>query len=922
MTRSSLCRLAAHLRGVVIALAALGWAGGAAAQTVVPERGVVGTGLRLRQLDGVKRVLLVGAHPDDEDTSLIAALARGWGAEVAYLSLSRGEGGQNLIGPELDEGLGLVRTGELMAARRLDGGGQFFGRTFDFGYSKSAEETYRYWPREEVLADVVWVIRKYRPQVVVSIFPPGQEAGHGQHQVSGIATHEAFEAAGDPERFTDQLSGPGAVEPWAPAKLYRSSRFDPGDATTGVEAGGVDPLLGRSHFQLAMESRSQHRSQDMGAPQPMGPRSSRLELARSRVAGGEGGIFAGVDTALVSLAGELPPDHRERVIEVLERYRGLVREAEAGLNPLGDGGAVPALARAVDVLEQASAAVDRSGEADRLRTELGRKLQVAREALLSASGIVVEARAEDDMAVPGEEVTVEVAAWNGGSLPMEGVEPVLDLPDGWTAEALEPASSDGDRSRRERFFSADRQSFRTGPGSVEPGSVVRWRYRVRIPEDAELSRPYFLERPRAGQMYRWPENRSLWGLPRNPPVAAARVSLRLDAPGTAERSGGSGGGVDLAVRRPVEYVGVDDARGEYRTPFFVVPALSVRSRPGIMAWPADAREERTVSVSLRSQARGGFRGSVRLEAPEGWSVAPSEVLLRFEGPGQERSVRFRVRPDDDIRSGRHVLRAVATSEDGARFAEGFQVVDYPHIRGDLLFEDAETEISVFPVRVDPSLRVGYIMGSGDAGAEALSQIGVDVELLDADRVREGAFDPYDVVVLGVRAYETRPDLVGANEQLLDWVREGGTLIVQYNRYEFSGAGFAPYPVGINRPHDRVTDETAPVTVLAPESPVFTDPNRITAADFEGWAQERGLYFLDEWDAAYTPLLEMSDPGEDPKRGSLLVTPLGEGLWVYSGLAFFRQFPEGVPGAYRLFANLVSLEADEWRAHHGVGDGGR
>lgn len=919
--------------------------GGSGAAVVELDQGVAGAGLLMRQMDGVKRVLLVGAHPDDEDTSLITALARGWGAEVAYLSLSRGEGGQNLIGPELDEGLGLVRTGELLAARSLDGGLQYFSRAFDFGYSKSADETFRYWPHEEVLADVVWVVRSFRPQVVVSIFPPDSRAGHGQHEVAGIVAHEAFDAAADPSRFPGQLRGEGAVEPWSPVKLYRSARFDPGSATAELATGTIDPLLGRSYHQLAMASRSQHRSQDMGTSQGMGPRRTYLSLVESRGGGGsgsvsdgasgrgsDGGVFAGVDTTLASVAEGVPADRQDEVREAIERYRTLLGRAVSTNSSVTPDETTVALSRAVGALQDALAATGTGPESEDARRVLERKLALGREALLSAGRIVVDARTRDDLIVPGEDLRVDVTVWNGGSVPVSRAAPVLRLPDGWSAEVVDEPESDGDEDGfpGRRGFGGPGFEQMAGPGAVAAGTLGRWTFRVQVPPDADVSRPYYLKEDRDGEMYRWPDDRSLWGLPRNPPVVTTEVRLSLApgrAPGGSASSGGgavggSGDDVQLRVQRAAEFVGVNDATGEYRTPLLVAPGLSVLARPEIMAWPLDQREARPVTVAVRNEAREGFRGRLSLEAPTGWTVEPAEVSLELEAPGEDRSVTFRVTPGSGTEAGIHELHAVATAEDGSRFDEGFQIVDYPHIDRNLLFSDAVTEVSMFPVEVDENLRVGYVMGSGDGGAEALQQIGVDVTLLGPDAVREGDFADYDVILLGVRAYETRPDLVGANQQLLDWVERGGRLIVQYNRYEFSGAGYAPFPVTISRPHDRVTFEDAPITLLDPESPVFTDPNRIGPADFEGWAQERGLYFLHDWDDRYTPLMEMADPGEDPLRGSLLVTSLGDGLWVYTGIAFFRQFPEGVPGAYRLLANLVSLEPGEWRAHHGgSGDGG-
>jgi len=919
----------ARLRSVLAGAALLAVATGTIpstlpAQDAVPERSVAAAGLELRHLDGVKRVLMVAAHPDDEDTSLISALARGQGARVAYLSLSRGEGGQNLIGPELDEGLGIVRTGELLSARRLDGGGQFFGRAFDFGFSKTAEETFRHWPREELLADVVWVIRRFRPQVVVSVFDGENLRGHGQHQAAAIVTYEAFEAAGDPGRFPEQLQGPDGVRPWTPVKLYRSARFDPSEATLEVETGRFDPLLGRSHFQLAMASRSRHRSQDFGTAEPPGPRKTAVALVRSRVSGGEaeGGLFAGVDTALVEQARDLEGEWGREVRESLRRYREEVRRAEEDLNAFRPWTAAQALNRAAREIGAAAASAVKAGAAPHLRALLEERARRVREAALEAGGVVVDVRAAADLVVPGEAIEVDVLLWNGGPFTVSGARAALDLPPSWRLEPLETMEGPGDGFRA-RLLGEDPGRIVTGAADVDPGSLVRWRYRVEVPGEAELSRLYYLDRPRAGQLYRWPDDRSLWALPRNPPLLSGRVELSLTGAGVGtDEDGGDEAGARLATRRAAEFVGVDPARGQFRRPVFLVPPVSVGLRPGVMAWPSDLSEVRTLSVALEGYREEGVSGEVRLEAPEGWIVEPASASFGFGEPEEGRTVNFSVRPPSGVEGGMHTIRAVVRTERGERYGEDLEIVDYPHILPTPLFDASEARLSVFPVAAARDRRVGYIMGSGDAGADALEQIGLDVTLLSPEAVREGRFDPYDVIVLGVRAYETRPDLVASNRQLLEWVREGGVAIVQYNKYPFSEAGFAPYPVRIHRPHDRVTDEGAPVTVLDPESPVFTMPNRIGPEDWKGWAQERGLYFLGEWDERYTPLLEMNDPGEEAKRGSLVATSLGEGVWVYTGLAFFRQFPEGVPGAYRLLANLVSLDPEAWRDHHGEGGSGR
>lgn len=896
--------------------------GALAAQDAPSDRGVVAAGLLLRQLDGVKRVLVVGAHPDDEDTSLLATLARGRGARVGYLSLTRGEGGQNLIGPELDEGLGLVRTGELLAARRLDGAEQHFTRAFDFGYSKDAAETLDHWPREEVLRDVVWVVRTFRPQVVVTMFSGTPDDGHGQHQVAGRMAREAFDAAGDPERFPDQLRD--GVTPWEPLKLYRrrfGRRFFgeqevPEGSTVAVATGRYDPLLGRSWFQLAMDSRSQHRSQDMGRPRLPGPRVSGFELVESR-AGPippemEQDLFQGVDTALVSLADGVGSAARPELTDALARYRTGLGRARENLDALEPGRAAPHLAATVREAERALE-LARDAGAPHATAVLERRLGLARRALLAAASVSLDVRVEDGLLVPGEEVRVEVDLWNGGTHAVEDARAALELPPGWKARPIGTADSTAAPLDPDAGSAPEAGTAGSAAGArVRPGDLHRWSYWVTVSPEAGVSQPYFLREPMEGDLYRWPDDRSLWARPRIPPPIRGVVELALEAGGEPVR---------LRAGAEGEHVEVEEDRGELRTRVLVASPVSLRLRPGSMAWPLGLREEREARVLVRNEEPEGLRGTLRLRAPEGWSVEPDSVPVRLGAPGAEATVDVRVRPGPGLEEGRHALRAELTDGRGRTFRRGFDLVDYDHIGRWALFGPAETEISAFPVRVSGGLRVGYVMGSGDAGLEAIRQLGVDVELLGSGDLRGGDLDRFDVLVLGVRAYETRPDLAAANDRVLAFARGGGTVIVQYNKHELPRGGYAPYPVEMGRPHDRVTDPEAPVTFLAPESPVLNRPNRIDREDFRGWVQERGLYFLSEWDERYTPILAMADPGEEPKRGSLVVATVGDGVWVYTGLAFFRQLPAGVPGAYRLFANLLSLTGEAWEGPADDGGGG-
>ncbi|MFQ5679277.1 MAG: PIG-L family deacetylase [Gemmatimonadota bacterium] len=891
-----------------------------AAQAPIPETGTVAAGLRLRQLEGVKRVLVIGAHPDDEDTSLLTALARGLGARAAYLSLTRGEGGQNLIGPELGEALGILRTGELLAARRLDGAEQYFTRAYDFGYSKTAEESFRHWPKDSLLSDVVWVVRRFRPQVIVAIFSGTPLDGHGQHQVAGILAREAFRTAGDPERFPEQLAA--GLRPWAPLKLYRRTFRDPQNADLTVETGRLDPLLGRSYHQVAMAGRSQHRSQDFGVAQSPGPFVTRLKFLESRVSrrreGGGNGLFSGIDTSLVAPLRPLPPDARAEAERAVDRYLAAVHRARGALAGLAPYGAVRHLADALASIREAIASVRSvtAPEVAEALAELEEKEGLAQEALLAAASVSLSVRAERDVVVPGETLQVTAEVWNGGPFPIRASPVRLSLPAGWSAEPpLHVAWSPP------RFFAAPPRSASDAPppvpdrgGEVAAGGIRRSRAAVHVPPTAAYSELYYVRRERDGSLYRWPASLELRALPRDPPLLRAGVTIDV-------RPGGATTPVRVHVERPVRYRGVDKARGEYWRPVMVAPAASVSVTPVESIWPLGDPGPRHLAVRVRAMAPRGVRGTMSLDLPAGWRSRPAEQPFRLQ-EGATAVFDFELQaPEEETGGGEVIVRGVARLSGGQVLSRGVTLVAYPHISPAFLFHDAVARVRRFPVQVARERRVGYLMGSGDDGPQEIRQLGLEVEPLGPERVRNGAFAGLDVIVLGIRAYETRPDLREANERLLDWVREGGTLIVQYNKREMVTGGFAPYMLHMKGRADRVTDEEAPVRLLDPEAPPLARPNRITEADFRGWVQERGLYFPDEWAPEYTPLLGMADAGEEELRGSLLVAPLGAGLYVYTSLSLFRQLPAGVPGAYRLLANLLSLRPEAWRAYREGGTSG-
>jgi len=784
----------------------------------------------LRRLGATKRVLVIGAHPDDEDTQLLAYLSRGLGADAAYLSLSRGEGGQNVIGEELGPELGIIRSEELLAARRLDGARQFFTRAYDFGFSKNADEAFRFWPRDSMLEDVLDIIRRFRPQVIVSIFTGTPRDGHGQHQVAGQVARQAFEVLKDSS--------------WGPVKFYRSSFFDTAAATLRIPAGGIDPLVGQSYYQIAMAGRSQHRSQDMGQLQRPGPSEIRLQLVGMRAgpAPAPDAFFAGVDTTL----------HGESA------FVTLVDSARRRLNPFDPGAVAPILARALQTLAPADTA----------------QRAITEDALSRAAGVVVDGLADDDIVIRGQRLQVEADLWNAGddSVRLTGVE--LLVPAGWTVEAME-----------------------TGAGSAAPGTVTQRHFALHVPVDAPRTEPYFLERPLAGALYDWsgvpPDVR---GLPFAPPPVRLRVRLVID-------------GAPVTVTREVVYRYRDPTRGEVRRPLFVTEPFDVTITPGLVVWPAAAAGAggaRRFTVQVTNRSRGPAVGRLEIAVPAGWAPVPAESLS-FAREDETKSWTFTVELPAGTGAGAFQLRASLLGAGGVTSDGALSVIDYPHIRPRATVHPSVAEIRVAPIALPALSRIGYVRGASDRVPEALAAVGLPIDLLTADTLAKGDLSRYDAIVIGSRAYETDPALVANNGRLLDYARAGGLVVVQYQQYPFIRGGFAPYRMSIASPHDRVTDETAAVTVLDTAAPVLRTPNLIGPADWQGWVQDRGLYFAHDWDSTYHPVISMHDPGDPPLAGGLLIAPLGRGTYVYTGLAFFRELPAGVVGAYRLFANLLALK---------------
>ncbi|HYP26839.1 MAG TPA: PIG-L family deacetylase [Blastocatellia bacterium] len=851
-------------------------------QGVSIDRGAAALGQAINRLGVVASVLHTGAHPDDEDSGLLAYLARGRQARTAYLSLTRGDGGQNLIGPELFEALGVIRTEEMMSARRLDGAQQFFSRAFDFGFSKARDEALAKWDREAVLGDMVRVIRTFRPLVIVSQWSGTPSDGHGHHQAAGYLTVEAYKAAADPSRFPEQIAS--GLRPWKALKLYardperRADGAKPAPGILLINTGSYDPLFGRSYYEIAMEGRSMHRSQDQGALQQKGPHYSRLKLLESSVQaeGQERDIFDGIGTGLMAIhasavAAGMGNETASRLRAALQDAQQAADEAKKNFNPLAPSALSPIIARGLKRIVEAREMIDAASgpEADLydVKFTLAEKEKDYMAALAGAEGIVIDCIADDDVVTPGQLLRVTLTAYTNPSAKLEAAR--FSHPEGWEVKAIDQTSADADGR-----------------------TMTRANYNITVPKDAEPSGPYWLKNPRRGDMFVPGEGRT--GIEPNAPFPlVAQVTLTVN-------------GQKVLVNQPVEYRFADKALGEIRRELKVAPAVSVTLSPARLIFPTSANPVTLeVTASLTNNSKDGSRGELSVSGGDGWAVTPPAVAFDLKREGERASHTFKVQVPPSF-SARDISVSAEARAGGRGFTSGYQVVSYPHIEPRFIPQSARARVLPVDVKVAPGLKVGFIEGAGDDFPNAVKRLGVDLSLIDPRELATGDLGRYDVIVTGIRVYEVRPDIVAQNARLLEYVRNGGTLIVQYNKNEYAAGDFAPYKLKMNRVPDRVTDERASVRILDPAHPLFNFPNKITDKDFEGWVQERGAYFMAEWDPQFKPLIASNDPGEEPKQGGELIAQYGKGYYIYSPIAWFRQLPEGVPGAYRLVANLISF----------------
>lgn len=792
----------------------------------------------LEKLNVLGSVLYVAAHPDDENTNLITYYANEEHMRTAYLSATRGDGGQNLIGPEIREELGVIRTQELLAARRTDGGQQFFSRANDFGYSKGPDETFTIWDREKVLADFVWVFRKFRPDIVVTRFSTIPGVTHGHHTASAILAKEAFELSADPEAYPEQLE---FVEPWQPSKIYWNTswwfyrntgqKMDTASMTT-VNVGKYNPLLGKSYTEISSLSRSMHKSQGFGST---GRRGDAIEYLIQW--GGEETKrpLDGINTGWSRIMGS-------------EQIEFLVNKAKEEFDPYNPSKIVSTLVlarREMAKMEDNFWKEIKMGEVDEL--------------IRAVTGLYIELVADESTYVPGDSISISLEAINRSAADIKLKRLKLDQ---WLNESEFSAPLLGNRK------------FET-------------KMKLKLPAQMDYSSPYWLNDQASLGMYSV-EDQILRGTPENKPAIKGIATFMIE-------------GEEIPVEVPVVFKRNDPVDGEKYEPVSITPPIMANLSGKVLVFG----DSKSKSIDVRViSGKKQVSGTVKLSAPKGWSISPEVQSYDLRQKGEEQIYTFQITPPTKASDGN--VSVELTYEDRS-FNLGYTEINYDHVPKQRLFQKAEARVVRLDLKTSGTY-IGYVQGAGDAIPENLSQIGYEVEFLGKDDVDASNLAKYDAVILGVRAFNTVDWLAYKNVELFKYAEQGGTVVVQYNTgHRLVTQKIAPYDIFVSR--DRVTVEEAAVNILDKNHQALQGPNKITAADFDNWVQERGLYFPDKWSEKFTPILSSNDPGETPKDGGLLVAEHGEGYYVYTGYSWFRNLPAGVPGAYRLFVNLISLGND-------------
>ena len=785
--------------------------------------------IALHKLNVLGSVLCIEAHPDDENTSALAYFSIGRKYHTAYLSLTRGDGGQNLIGPEKGAEIGIIRTQELMAARRNDRAEQFFARAIDFGYSKTSEETLSFWEKEAILADIVWVIRIFRPDVIIARSLGEGNMGHGHHAASGELTKEAFHAAADSNKFPEQLK---YVQPWQAQRLFWN-RWQPGQQemadTLTINTGEYNPLLGKSYSEIGAESRSMHKSQGFGAAGQRGARYDYFQLIEGTPVTTD--LFDGINTSWQRVPGGQKVGHMlAKIIDTFDLQH--------------PSKSIPSLLAVYTKLTE----LDETYWIKIKKEELLRVIQ-------SCAGLWIEAVSPDFAAAPGDEIKIQTTIVNRSEYPFRIQE--IDFYE---------LASDSDLDIL-----------------LKNNAPQTFMKTIRIPKDFPISQPYWLKSPQKKAIFSVQEQ-NLIGLDENPP--SIRMNIKLSTNNSL-----------LKYSVPLLYRWTDRVAGEQYRPFEIRPKVTVQIEDKVKIFTKDDPQE--LRVKLKSHSPN-IAGTIRLASPGQWRIAPESIPFVLTNKYEETKVTFKVTPPKN--SNEAILTAEAKIN-GEKFGLDLVEISYPHIKRQVYFPKSCLKVIKMDIK-HAGTKLGYIMGSGDEVADCLLNLGYEVTMLDDDMLERADLAQFDAIIAGIRAYNSRERLKNTYPRLLQYVKDGGSFIVQYNVSRgLQSENIGPYPFTIGR--DRVSEETAPVAFPNPQHPLLNFPNKITQKDFEGWVQERGLYFATEWDERYESILTSSDTNESDKKGGLLYTHYGKGVFIYTGYSWFRQLPAGVPGAYRLFANLIS-----------------
>jgi LmbE family N-acetylglucosaminyl deacetylase len=873
-------------RTAVIAAVVIAASASPFTRTLPQDRGASGTWQKIQKLQTIASAMHTTAHPDDEHGGVLAWLSRGVGARMSLLTLNRGESGDNAIGSELFDGVGLIRTEELRDAGRYYGlDHQYFTTVVDYGFSKRLDEALAKWGKETVLRDVVAIIRMDRPLVLIARFQGNQRDGHGNHQAAGLVTQDAFKTAGDPNMFPEQIAQ--GLRPWQPLKLYMGGVRPEEDWTIRVDAGQYSPWLGDSYNNFSRIGLSFQRSQNSGrltlTPGPVYGYYRRL-ASNVRAPDKETSFFDGIDTRISAMFTVLKRPAPASAPPLLSAIEQEVSAAVDAFKLTDPSASVPALARGLQAtrtaIEQLAAEPDavyllkvkEQQFQDAINTALGVELtaiaQLARASEPATELGPFALPPELGPVVPGQTFEVRTSLVNRGSTEMTAPSVSL-LSQQWSIRA------------------ADKPSTST----LANNQTLSTRFTVTVPESAALSRPYFSRTGIASTRYDISDPKQLYRPAAEPAVSAvARYTLA---------------GVAVEVREPVTRREANLPYGYELRELMVVPAIAVNVAPlqGIVPL-ASANKSVAVSVELLNNKEQGAAGELRLEVPAGWTVTPRSETFKFARAGERASYRFTVAvPGIDSRD--YTIRAIAMV-DGKSFSDGYDTIQHRDLETRYLYKNVATQLRGIDVRVVPNLSVGYVMGIGDEVPAAIAQLGARVHLLSENDLAAANLQQFDAIMIGTRAYAVREDLKTYNQRLLDYVKNGGNLIVLYNTPEFVPDKYAPYPGELTVRAEEVSEEDSPVQILQPAHPVFNAPNKITRGDFDGWVEQRGSKFWSAWDKAYTPMIETYDQGQEPQKGGWLWARYGRGHYTYFAYAFHRQLPYAVPGAYRLLANVLSL----------------